>query len=146
MISVIFFIYGVVWLRYKQNLFYMHMILHIQVICFSYLLSIVLSPAVLDGPEWNAITCTQKQKKLYSVLYCRTILWALCNSVAWFYIAVNVYFETVICKALPLNAWSLDPYQYKLFNSRCPNPTSSTAWSIIQGLQKIFRGWDTPFL
>lgn len=52
-----------VWLRYKQNLFYLHMILQIQVICFSYLLSIVLSPAVLDGPEWNAITCTQKQEK-----------------------------------------------------------------------------------
>lgn len=79
-----------------------HVILHIQVILFFilYLLSIVLSPAVLDGPEWNAITCTQKQKNSAS-------LRAVHDSVAWFCIAVNVYpryFEMVICKALPLNA------------------------------------------
>lgn len=30
--------------------------------------------------------------------------------------------------------------------SRSPYPTSSTAWSIIHGLQKIFIGWLTPFL
>ena len=32
------------------------------------------------------------------------------------------------------------------YHLRSPYPTISTAWSIIQGLQKIFRGWDTPFL
>lgn len=79
---------------------------------FSYLLSIVLSPAVLDGPEWNAITCTKKEKNILNTTQlCWLILYA-CKYISKVFWNFFFFFTYPCC----LNTWSSHLYQYKHWN------------------------------